>query len=111
MNFKKASTLIVSSVIVASLLASCGPNKKERALQELQQQQDQLNQQAKDNQLEADNLNADAGNLDKESKASASKAKYEKDQAKLLKSEAQQDLSKAATLDARIEKAKSDATE
>jgi len=110
MDYKKITTIAISSVLVTTMLASCGPNKKERALQELEQQQQQLNQQAKDKQLNANNLLADSENLDKKSKASSAKAKYEKEQAELLKAQAQQDLTKAASLDAQIEKAKSDAT-
>lgn len=85
--------------------------QKERTLQDLEQQQQQLNQQTKDDQLQANNLTTDAANLDKESKADSSKSQYEKDQANVLNAEAQQNLSKAASLDAQIEKAKSDATE
>ncbi|AJI72435.1 conserved hypothetical protein [Francisella tularensis subsp. novicida GA99-3548] len=111
MTIKKLSTLVLTSLVCIMLLASCGPNKKERTLQDLEQQQQQLNQQAKDDQLQANNLTTDAANLDKESKADSSKSQYEKDQANVLNAEAQQNLSKAASLDAQIEKAKSDATE
>ncbi|MDE5031961.1 hypothetical protein NAI34_10180, partial [Francisella tularensis subsp. holarctica] len=72
------------------------------------QQQQHLNQQANDDQLQANNLTTYAANLDKESKADSSKYQYEKDQANVLNAEAQQNLSKAASLDAQIEKAKSD---
>ncbi|MDE5003137.1 hypothetical protein NAI78_13130, partial [Francisella tularensis subsp. holarctica] len=71
----------------------------------------QRNQLAKDDQLQANNLTTDAANLDKESKAYSSKSQYEKDQANVLNAEAQKNLSKAASLDAQIEKPKSDATE
>ena len=111
MTIKKLSGIILTSVICVGLLASCGPNKKERALQDLEQQQSQLNEQAKQDQLEANTLTTDDGNLDKEAKADTSKSQYDKDQANVLDAEAQQNLSKAARLDAQIEKAKSDATE
>ncbi|MDE5020853.1 hypothetical protein NAI54_10605, partial [Francisella tularensis subsp. holarctica] len=69
MTIKKLSTLVLTSFVGIMLLASCGPNKKERTLPDLEQQQQQLNQQAKDDQLLANNLTTDAGNLDKESNA------------------------------------------
>ncbi|MDE4978218.1 hypothetical protein NAI52_11010, partial [Francisella tularensis subsp. holarctica] len=81
------------------------PNKKERTLQALEQQQQQLNQPANDDQLQANNLTTDAANLDKESKADISKSQYEKDQATVLNALALQNLSKAASLDAQIETA------
>ncbi|WP_432773398.1 hypothetical protein [Francisella salimarina] len=111
MTIKKLSGILFTSVVCVSLLASCGPNKKERALQDLEQQQHELSEQAKQDQLQANTLTTDAGDLDKEAKADESKSKYDTDQASVLNSEAQQNLSKAASLDSQIEKAKSDATE
>ncbi|APC92163.1 MULTISPECIES: hypothetical protein [Francisella] len=111
MNLKNFSTILLTSLVCVTLLASCGQSKKERALEDLEQQQQELNQKAKDDQLQANNLTTDASNLDKEAKVNSSKSQYEKDQVKVLDAEAEQNLSKAASLDAQIEKAKSDATE
>ncbi|MDE5022793.1 hypothetical protein NAI81_10415, partial [Francisella tularensis subsp. holarctica] len=69
MTIKKISTLVLTSFVCIMLLASFGPNNKERTLQDLEHQQQHLNQQAKDDQLQAKNLTTDAANLDKESKA------------------------------------------
>ncbi|QIW09477.1 hypothetical protein [Francisella sp. LA112445] len=108
MNLKKTLTITLVTGACALLLASCGPNKKEQALANLEQQQQELNQKAKDQKLQADNLITDAGNLDKESKESSSKSKYEKDQAAVLNAKAEQNLSKAASLDAQIDAAKAE---
>ncbi len=35
MTIKRLSGILLTSVVCVSLLASCGPNKKERALQDL----------------------------------------------------------------------------
>lgn len=108
MNLKKLITITVTSTIFASLLASCGPNKKEQTLANLEQQQADLDQKAKDQKLEADNLQTDASNLDKESAEASSKSAYEKDHAKVLNAKAEQNLTKAASLDSEIDKAKAD---
>ncbi|WP_150466749.1 hypothetical protein [Francisella sp. SYW-9] len=108
MNLKRTLTVTLVTGACALLLASCGPNKKEQALANLQQQQQELNQTAKNQKLQADNLITDASNLEKESKESSSKAKYEKDQAKVLNAKADQNLSKAASLDSQIAAAKAE---
>lgn len=108
MNLKKTLTAILVTGTCALLLASCGPNKKEQALANLEQQQHDLNQKARDEKLQADNLTTDASNLDKESKESSSKSQYEKDQAAVLNAKAEQNLSKAASLDSQIAAAKAE---
>ncbi|MFC4892456.1 hypothetical protein ACFPDQ_05270 [Pseudofrancisella aestuarii] len=108
MTFKKTLITLLVAGSCTLLLASCSPSKKEQELANLQQQQNDLNQKAKDQKLQADNLSVDSGNLDKEAAADSSKSQYEKDQAKVLNAKAEQNLSKAASLDSEIAKAKAE---
>ncbi|APC97924.1 hypothetical protein [Francisella frigiditurris] len=108
MTFKKTLMTLLVAGTCTLLLASCGPNKKEQTLANLEQQQNDLNQKAKDEKLESDNLKTDASNLDKQVKEDSSKSQYEKDHANVLDAEAEQNLSKAASLDSEIAKAKAE---
>ena len=97
------AALAVASV---SLLASCGASKQEIALQNLENEQSTLDQNAKSDKLESDGLKTDSGNLTKEATEASSESKYDNDKAQVLDAKADQDLSKAAALNSDIDKAK-----
>lgn len=100
---KKIFTLGVACLI---LLASCGPNKKEKTLAQLEQEQSTYSQEAKNDKLQSETLSTDSENLSKEAKDDSSKSEYEKNKSDLLESEADQELSKAANLNSEIQAAK-----
>ena len=75
------AALTIASV---SLLASCGASKQELALQNLENQQSTLDQNAKSEKLESDSLKTNASNLTKEATESSSESKYDTDKAQVL---------------------------
>ncbi|AXA33501.1 hypothetical protein FLM55_02735 [Francisella sp. Scap27] len=106
MTMKKTYQLILLAATCMILLASCGKSKQEIALQNLEQEQTNYSQDAKSEQLESETAKTNASNLDKESKESSSEAKYDEDKADVLEAKATQNLSKAASLNSEIDKAK-----
>lgn len=95
------STNIIGMYNIASIMRT---KQKERALQDLEQQQQQLNQQAKMISCKQIISQLMQRTLIRNLKQIVLNLQYEKDQANVLNAEAQQNLSKAASLDAQIEK-------
>jgi len=97
---------IIIPLLSLALLAGCGLSHQEKELIKLQEEQANYTQTAEQDTEQAQTLTTQSGDLKEQSKEFASRSKNYADQTVVLKSEAQQNLEKAAELNDDIQKAK-----